>query len=93
LPGKRGTLGQNIVTGIADFRLDANISKSFRLTESKSVQVRIDTNNVLNHPLLSAPSLALSNTTTTAFGTITSKGGNGATQNSRQFQGELRINF
>ena len=31
LPGKRGTLGQNIITGIPDFRLDANISKTFKV--------------------------------------------------------------
>src|SRR5262249_37541011 len=31
LPGKRGTLGQNVITGIPDFRLDANLSKTFRV--------------------------------------------------------------
>jgi hypothetical protein len=93
LPGKRGTLGQNIISGIPDFRLDANISKTFKISESKSVQVRIDTNNVLNHPLLSAPSLALNPGGGTAFGTITNKGGIASTPNFRQFQGEIRISF
>jgi len=68
-------------------RIDANLSKSFRITESKSIQLRVDAYNVLNHPLPAAPNLNINGTGTTAFGTITNKTG------SRRFQGSLRLNF
>jgi hypothetical protein len=38
LPGKRGNLGRNTVELPGTWRLDANMSKTFRLTESKSLQ-------------------------------------------------------
>jgi hypothetical protein len=86
LPGNRGTLGQNTVRNIGTYALDMNISKQFRLTESKSIQVRIDTTNVLNHPTPNGPSFNM-NSTVTPFGQITGKGGG------RAFQGQLRFSF
>src|SRR5262245_31408631 len=86
-PGTRGRLGQFVIRGPILPRIDANLSKSLRLTESKSLQFRIDAYNVMNHPLPAAPSLNINGTGTTAFGTITTKTG------SRRFQGSLRLSF
>ena len=84
-PGKRGTLGQNTIIGLGNFRFDANLGKTFRVTESKSLQVRFDALNVLNHPQPGNPNLAINNTT--PFGQITAKTGG------RLFQGQLRFTF
>jgi hypothetical protein len=85
-PGKRGSLGQKTIEGIGSWTLDANISKTFRISESKSVQVRMDATNIANHPGMNAPSLNITNTT--VFGQITGK-----PNNVRQFQGQLRFSF
>jgi len=86
LPGRRGTLGLNVLRGPITPRIDGNLSKSFRLKESKTLQVRIDAHNVLNHPWVANPSLNI-DSTTTAFGAILTK------SDSRRFQGSLRFNF
>ncbi len=93
-PGTRGTLGQNAIEQPGRWSLDANVSKTFRISESKSVQVRVDTTNVLNHPLLGGA------TTLDTPVTLDSQSGNfglitGATGKSggRSFQGTLRLTF
>jgi len=85
-PGKVGTLGQNTLRNIGNYTLDANISKQFRLTESKSVQLRIDTSNVFNHPQPGGPQFSI-NANNNPFGQITTKTGG------RAFQGQVRFNF
>jgi hypothetical protein len=85
-PGTRGTLGQNTMRQIGNFALDTSLSKQFRITESKSIQVRIDTTNVLNHPTPNQPSFNM-NSTVTPFGQISGKSGG------RAFQGQVRVNF
>jgi hypothetical protein len=62
------------------------LSKSIKVTESKSFQFRIDATNVFNHPLMGNPNLSLN--ATTPFGSIQAKG----TQR-RQFKAQLRLNF
>jgi hypothetical protein len=84
-PGKRGTLGSNTVLGLGSFRFDANLGKTFRLTESKSLQVRFDSQNILNHPQPANPSLSI--TDANYFGRVASKSGG------RLFQGQLRLTF
>jgi hypothetical protein len=84
-PGTRGTLGQRTFEGPGQWRFDANVQKSFKITESKTLQFRMDARNVFNHPELNAPIL---NITTPNFGTI-----NGKTNLHRQFQAQLRLNF
>ena len=94
-PGKRGTLGSNTVIGLGSWRFDANLGKSFRISESKSLQVRFDAQNVLNHPQPANPNLAITGTapfgqiatTTGFFGTTYGKSGG------RLFQGQLRFTF
>jgi hypothetical protein len=84
-PGKRGTLGNNTVMGFGSYRFDANLSKSFQVSESKSVQLRLDAQNVLNHPQPANPNLSI--TGGTYFGAIASKSGG------RALQGQLRFSF
>jgi hypothetical protein len=84
-PGKRGTLGQQAIIGPGSWTMDASLSKQFRLTEAKSLQLRFDATNVLNHPLYNNPQLSVNNT---SFGTIASKG-----NQTRTFQGQLRFQF
>jgi hypothetical protein len=86
LPGTRGNLGQQKIKTFGIFGLDASASKTFRVTESKSLQVRVDTTNVLNHPSPGGPNLDI-NTPNGAFGNVTSKTGG------RTFQGQLRLQF
>ena len=61
-----------------------NISKSFRVSESKLITMRVDTTNLLNHPQPGIPNYFVGIGT---FGSITSKSG------SRVFQGQLRFSF
>jgi hypothetical protein len=81
-PGTPGNLGQNTVAGFGQWSLDMSASKSFRVAESKTFQMRIDATNVMNHPVPGTPSLAPS-----TFGAVTTK------SNNRTFQGELRVSF
>jgi hypothetical protein len=84
-PGTRGTMGQRSVEGPGQWRFDANLQKSFRLSESKTLQFRMDARNILNHPEPNAPTLSIN---AANFGTI-----NGKTTLHRQFQGQLRLTF
>ena len=84
LPGHRGTLGRQVIRGVGSWSFDANLSKTFRLTESKSLQVRVDTTNVLNHPVPGQPTL---NSQSGNFGDI------GAKTGGRSFQGTMRLTF
>jgi len=90
LPGHRGTLGRNTIELPGTRQFDANLSKTFRITESKSLQFRMDATNVLNHPNVNNPNLDLTNSTN--FGQISSKQTN-PVSNPRQFQAQLRFNF
>jgi len=84
-PGKRGNLGQNVFKGLPTWQLDANISKAFRLTESKAVQFRVDAANVMNHPQPNPGSFSINDNA--SLGLINSKTG------SRTFQGQIRLTF
>jgi hypothetical protein len=84
-PGKRGTLGQNTIIGLGSYRFDANLGKTFRITESKSLQVRFDAQNVLNHPQPANPNLSI--TDANYFGRLNGKTGG------RSMQGQLRFSF
>lgn len=85
-PGKKGNLGNNTVIGLGTFSFDANMGKTFKISESKSVQVRFDGSNILNHPQPATPALSI--TDANYFGRINGKG-NGT----RTFQGQLRFSF
>jgi len=98
-PGRRGTLGQKTMELPGAWAFDAAMTKLIRITESKSLQFRLDATNVLNHPnigpqsscgsttVLCAPNLNI-NSTSQPFGNIQSKG-----LDHRQFKAQLRLNF
>jgi hypothetical protein len=85
-PGSRGTLGQKTIELPGAWAFDAAMAKSIQITESKSLQLRMDATNVLNHPLIGNPNLDLNSTT--RFGSIQSKG-----NQRREFKAQLRFNF
>jgi len=87
-PGTRGTFGQRTVELPGATSFDANLAKTFQVSESgwiKSVQFRMDATNVLNHPSPGTPDLNINSDS--PFGIITTKEGG------RAFQGQVRVNF
>ncbi len=84
LPGRQGTLGQSTIEGLGVIRFDGNLGKTFRISESKSLQIRVDATNVLNHPTPAAPTFSINSDN---FGLSTTKTGG------RSFQGQLRFTF
>jgi hypothetical protein len=82
-PGGIGSLGPRTLTYFGQWSLDANISKNFRISESKSLQIRIDTTNVMNHPIPDIPSFTID-----TLGQINGKGAQ-----TRTFQGQVRLSF
>jgi hypothetical protein len=85
-PGSRGTVGRQSISLPGVWAFDGNMSKTFQISESKSVQVRFDATNVFNHPSPGTPSLSINNSN--PFGYISAKG----TQH-REFKGQLRLSF
>jgi hypothetical protein len=84
MPGTKGNLGPRTLSYFGQWSLDASVSKTIRVNESKSFQIRIDTLNVLNHPVPGTPNYTVGGTN---FGAVTAKTG------SRTFQGQLRVSF
>jgi hypothetical protein len=95
-PGERGNLGWNTFTTPMRWSTDGALSKSIRISEGKSFQIRVDATNIFNHAQPSDPGTSLGadsfwklfgmNIYTTPF-QITSKSGN------RTFQARLRFDF
>jgi hypothetical protein len=88
LPGRRGTLGQRAVEVPGIWRFDANLQKALKLTESKSLELRIDASDILNHPEPATPTLLINSTN---FGQITGAAAKSTLH--RQFQAQLRLKF
>ncbi len=95
LPGQQGNLGSYTMHTVGRWTLDASASKSFRISESKALALRIDSLNILNHVndgdpagLVGFPTTPVSLTAGTNFGQITSKSGA-----NRTFQASLRFTF
>jgi Carboxypeptidase regulatory-like domain/TonB-dependent Receptor Plug Domain len=93
-PGQAGNFGAMTVRGPGRFDLDMNVVKRVRIDESKSLELRLDVVNVMNHPNFNNPGLSINSTGT--FGRITSLasgqniGGNGGM---RSFVINTRFNF
>jgi hypothetical protein len=81
-PGEVGNLGFGNFKYFGFWTLDMGASKTFRVSESKSVQIRIDSSNVLNHPTPGVPTFSAGQ-----FGITSTKTGE------RALQGQLRISF
>jgi hypothetical protein len=60
------------------------LQKKVKIGESRSLAIRLDARNVLNHPTPGAPNLNINSGT---FGQITTKTGN------RTLAGQLRLEF
>jgi hypothetical protein len=99
LPGKRGTFGQNRFENIGSWTADMAIQKRVRVSESKSLTVRVDATNIFNHPTpgqaglfaaaVGGSDLALQPApgSSTPFGSVNSKSGQ------RRFQLKARLDF
>jgi hypothetical protein len=83
-PGQPGSLGLRPIYGPGNWDFDANLQKKIRIDESRSLTVRINASNVLNHPTPGNPNLDINSGT---FGEITTKTG------SRTLSGQLRLDF
>jgi len=83
-PGTIGTLGQRWIEGPGRVGLDFNILKRVRLAEEKTLELRVDAVNVLNHPQFANPVTALNQPN---FGRITLASGN------RMFTFNARLSF
>jgi len=66
--GTFGTAGLNILDGPGFFNLDMGVLKNFPISESKRIQFRFESFNILNHPNFGNPDGNVSNGT---FGRIT----------------------
>jgi hypothetical protein len=84
-PGRRGTAGLRTVSLPGSWSFDAAMSKTLRITESKTFQIRLDATNILNHPGVNNPTLSINSAD---FGLITAKD-----DSKREFRGSLRLNF
>jgi hypothetical protein len=87
-PGKRGNMGLRAVEGPGVWRLDANLTKSFKVSEGKAMLFRIDSTDVLNH---AEPATPVVDINATNFGLITGAAAKSALH--RQFQASLRFTF
>jgi hypothetical protein len=85
-PGSRGTIGRQTISLPGTWAFDANIGKTFRISESKSAQVRVDATNILNHPNAGTPSFSINSQN--PLGYIASKG-----TSHREFKALLRLTF
>jgi hypothetical protein len=83
MPGQVGDSGNGTIKLFGQWSLGMNASKTFRITESKSLAVRIDATDVLNHPVPNRPDVSALN-----LGAINGKG-----NQTRQLQGQLRLSF
>ena len=70
------------------WRFDANMSKSVKVSETKTIQFRVDALNVLNHP---EPATAVTSINDANFGLITGAAAKSTLH--RQFQAQLRFMF
>jgi hypothetical protein len=93
-PGQIGTLGYTTVTGPRAMYFDMDLIKRIRVTETKSLEFRLDAINLFNHPNFAAPSSSINGNNN--FGRVTSLlsgvnlGGNGGM---RSFIVNARVNF
>jgi len=83
-PGQLGSLGLNPLTGPGMWSFDANLLKTIKIAESKTLTLRVDARNVFNHPTPGDPNLNMNSGT---FGQIDYKTG------SRKLQGQIHFQF
>jgi hypothetical protein len=64
-----GNEARGVIKGPTTKRFDATLAKSFKFSESKSVQLRLEVFNIFNHTNFTTVALAVS--TPATFGTVT----------------------
>jgi hypothetical protein len=52
-PGKLGNMGYNTFRNLVRWNVDASVSKSVAIDETKSFRLRVDISNIFNHPFAS----------------------------------------
>jgi hypothetical protein len=72
-PGVLGNVAFGTLEGPGSFRLDLNVVKRFRISETKNFEVRADFIDALNHPIWGNPNTDINSLN---FGRITGAGGN-----------------
>ena len=91
----------NSLTGPGRYSFDLAMAKSVEFMEGKRIEVRVDAQNILNHPMpsnsafswnarfteVSNPEFGLNNTDAYNFGRLQTKGGH------RTFQAKIRLSF
>lgn len=50
-PGRWGNAGRNSITGPSQFTMNASLSRTFRVSDRLSLDLRVDAVNALNHPV------------------------------------------
>ena len=84
--GTFGNVGRNSLSGPGAFTLDTALSRKFIFSETKELALRLDTFNLLNHPVLGNPVTSLNNTAN--VGRIQTQNGFG-----RTFQAAVKFSF
>jgi hypothetical protein len=98
-PGTQGNLGNLTMATFPRWALDGNLSKTVQISESKSIQIRFDATNILNHATPADPvglanlGSSFANTLGNGFGQILTKTGQNGSALGRTFQGKVRFNF
>jgi len=96
VPGERPNYSRNTFSSPMQWNTDGAVSKSVRVAEGKSFQIRVDATNIFNHAQPANPNYGLGANSMwkafglylyTRFGEISSKSGN------RKFQARLRFDF
>jgi hypothetical protein len=72
-PNDFGNATRNMLAGPAFLQMDAALGRSFRIREGKSLMVRVDAFNLLNHVNLGLPG---GDQTSNTFGLVTNQAGN-----------------
>jgi Ca-activated chloride channel homolog len=87
LPGHQGTFAEYI-SGVGSFSINSAMGKNIPLAGEKSINIRIDCNNIMNHPLPVNPAFAVSsNVFGAGFGSVNAKTGN------RTFKGSITFKY
>jgi hypothetical protein len=85
-PGSIGSSGRNFFLAPTYFQWDAALSRTFRITEKVSFDLRFDARNVLNHPSFDNPTAVINSS---IFGRIN----DAVTNNARRIQVSGKISF
>ena len=84
-PGQVGSLGRNVIEGPGRWNLDMNLLKRVRIDESRDLEFRVDSSNIMNHANFGNPNVNINSSGN--FGRITSA------SDGRKFTVSARLNF